>query len=133
MRVSVMPNLTQAAWFHVNAHMLNRLISFIFCLMTFTAFAQSPPVARVSALADGKLLLNGSLADLPVIEAEFQRIKKSQGAIWYYRENPQAEPPPQAMAVIKLVIQYGLPVSMSSKSDFSDYIDGNGRSLPRKP
>jgi hypothetical protein len=113
--------------------MLNRIIAALLCLVAIAASAQPSPVARVSALASGKLLLNGSPAELAVIEAEFQRIKKSQGAVWYYRENPQAEPPPQAMAVIKLVVQYGLPVSMSSKSDFTDYIDGNGRSQPRKP
>jgi hypothetical protein len=113
--------------------MLNRIIATVLFLIAIAASAQSQPVVRVSALASGKLLLNGKSAELTVIETKFQRIKKVQGAVWYYRENPESEPPPQAMDVIKLVVQYGLPVSMSSKPDFTDYIDGNGRSQPRKP
>ena len=113
--------------------MLNRAIAVVLSLVTLLVSAQSPPVARVSVLSSGKLLLNGAPTELPTIEAEFQRIKKSQGAVWYYRENPQTEPPPQAKAIIRLVIEYGLPVSMSSKPDFTDYIDENGRSKPRQP
>ena len=41
----------------------------------------------------------------------------------YYRENPAQEPPPSAMAAVKLVIKYRLPVSFSSKPDFSDTVD----------
>lgn len=113
--------------------MLSRIVAALLCLIVFSVSAQPSSVARVTALASGKLLLNGSPAELATIEAEFQRIKKSQGEVWYYRENSQTEPPVQAMAVIKLVVQYGLPVSMSSKPDFTDYIDGDGRSQERHP
>jgi hypothetical protein len=34
---------------------------------------------------------------------------------------------------IELVIKYRLPISMSTKADFADAIDANGRSQPRKP
>jgi len=34
---------------------------------------------------------------------------------------------------IELVIKYSLPISMSTKADFCDAIDANGRSQPRKP
>lgn len=110
-----------------------RIVAALLCLVVISALAQPSPVARVSALASGKLLLNGSPVEWAAIEAEFQRIRKFQGAVWYYCENPQAEPPPQVVAVIKLVVQYGLPVSMSSKPDFTDYIDENGRSQKRQP
>jgi hypothetical protein len=90
-------------------------------------------VAKVSALSSGKLLLNGQPATLTAIESEFQKLKNAKGAVWYYRQNPRNEPPPQAMQVIQLVIKYGLPVSMSSKPDFTDYIDENGQSKQRKP
>lgn len=90
-------------------------------------------VAKVSALFSGKLLLNGQPANLATIESEFKNLKSNNGGVWYYRENPQAEPPPQAMAIIELVVKYKLPVSLSIKSDFSDYIDENGKSKPRKP
>jgi hypothetical protein len=98
------------------------------------AYAQAP-VAKVSVLATGKLLLNGQPSSLAAIETAFQGLKGSKGTVWYYRENATAEPPAEGMAVMNLVIKYNLPVSMSSKPDFSDYVDfgDNGRSKPRQP
>jgi hypothetical protein len=49
----------------------------------------------------------------------------------YHRENARSEAGREAMAVIDFVKKYGLPISLSSKSDFSDYIDANGKSHPR--
>ena len=55
------------------------------------------------------------------------------GEVWYYRDNPAQEPPPRAMAAVQLVIKYQLPVSFSSKSDFSDTVDpSTGVSRPRQ-
>jgi hypothetical protein len=51
--------------------------------------------------------------------------------VWYHRENPAGEPPPQGTAVIQLIIKHRLPVSMSTKPDFSDYVDDKGVSRPR--
>jgi len=106
----------------------------VLALVFGAAMAQTQlPVAKVSALSSGQLLLNGKLSDIAAIEAEFKSLKERKGSVWYFRENGNAEPPPSAMAVIQLVVKYGLPISMSSKPDFSDYIDGNGTSKPRKP
>jgi hypothetical protein len=108
------------------------ILTLALALGTAVAQVQSP-IAKVSALASGQLLLNGRPSDITAIEAEFKTIKEKKGSVWYYRENGKSEPPPSAMAVIQLVVKYGLPISMSSKPDFSDYIDGNGSSKPRKP
>jgi hypothetical protein len=51
--------------------------------------------------------------------------------VWYYREAGQQEPPPEAMQVIKLIADNALPVSLSSKPDFSDYIGEGGQPHPR--
>ena len=91
-----------------------------------------PPNAKISALASGVLLLNGKAADLASIEAEFKRLQTNNGEVWYYRDNPHAEPTPQAMAVVKLVIQYRLPISFSTKPDFSDAVDDKGRSAAQE-
>ena len=114
---------------------MNRKLFFAFlgAFLAMTAAQAQESVAKVSALASGKLLLNGQAANLATIEVEFKKLKNNNGGVWYYRENPQAEPPPQAMAVIELVVKHKLPVSMSSKPDFSDYIDEHGNSKPRKP
>lgn len=95
--------------------------------------AQTASVARISALSNGALMLNGKPTDLSTLDTEFRRLKQVQGAVWYHRENAHAEPPAQAMAVVQLIIRHQLPVSMSTKADFSDYVDANGQSRPRTP
>jgi hypothetical protein len=109
------------------------LVALLAFLLSSAAMAQQQDVARVSAFSSGKLLLNGKSTDLQSLDAELKRLKAIGGSVWYYRENPQSEPPSQAMEAIKLVVHHQLPISMSSKPDFSDYIDENGRSVPRKP
>ena len=104
-------------------------VLFVACL----ASAQNLLVARVTALASGKILLNGKETTIYSLSSEFEHLKAKGGEVWYYRENAQSEPHPQAMEVIKLVVRNNLPISMSSKPDFSDYVDGNGYSYPRKP
>jgi hypothetical protein len=54
------------------------------------------------------------------------------GVVWYYRENPHAEPHPNADIVVQTIIRHRLPVSMSTKPDFSDALDENRVSRPRK-
>jgi hypothetical protein len=114
--------------------MFARLAVLIAPVLTAGALmAAEPPIARVTALASGPLLLNGKQSDLKSIDAEFERIKAAKGEVWYYRENPRAEPHPNAMAVIQLVVKHQLPISLSTKPDFSDTVDRDGRSRPRKP
>ena len=90
------------------------------------------PVLRISVLTSGKVLLNGKESDLPDVKKALAKARSEKAFVWYYREGGKGEPPQQAMEVIKLVIENNLPISMSSKPDFSDYIDDKGQSHPRK-
>ncbi len=97
-----------------------------------SACAQSnTAITKVSVLADGRLLLNGLASNLAEIDVEFQRQSSEHGVVWYYRESTQAEPPPQAMEVMELVIKHSLPVSMSTQPDFSDVVGPDGQPHPR--
>ena len=89
------------------------------------------PVAKVTVLASGTVLLDGKPTTLPALEERLKSLKAEGGAVWYHRDNPAAEPPPQGNAVVKLIIKYQLPVSMSAKPDFSDWVDDKGVSRPR--
>lgn len=111
------------------------ITGFLLGFLPLVALAQvHPPVAKVSVSASGRLALNGKQTDLKSIEAEFKKLQAAKGAVWYYRENGQTqEPSPQALAVLQLVVKYKLPISMSSKPDYSDYIDDDGYPQPRKP
>ena len=96
--------------------------------------ARDPRVAKVNVSASGRVLLNGQQMDLKSVEAEFRKLQAAKGAVWYYRENGQTQQPtPQALAVLELVVKYKLPISMSSKPDYSDYIDDDGQPQPRTP
>jgi hypothetical protein len=110
------------------------LVIFSICSGAHAAERNAPaaPVLRISALASGKILLEGKETSLPAVKQALEKATKENGTVWYYRENPSSEPPPQAMEVVKLIIANKLPVSFSSKPDFSDYIDEKGRSQPRK-
>jgi hypothetical protein len=88
-------------------------------------------IARVSALASGQLLLNGQPVDLQTLDAALKALKAEHGIVWYYRQDPDHEPPPQATEAIGLVVKHQLPVSMSAKSDFSDVVEADGSSRPR--
>ena len=94
--------------------------------------AGTNPVLRISVLTSGRVMMNGKESNLPEIRNALGRARSEKAVVWYYRENGKGEPPQQATEVIKLVIENNLPISMSSKPDFSDYIDDKGQSLPRK-
>lgn len=95
--------------------------------------AESNSVTRISVLSSGDILLNGKPIELAQLESNLERLKAEGGSVWYYRANPVGEPPPNAMAVLDLVMRNNLPINMSSQPDFSDYIDENGWVQKREP
>lgn len=94
--------------------------------------AGNNPVVRISVLTSGKVLLDDKESNLSEVRKALGRARSEKAVVWYYRENGKGDPPQQAMDVIRLVIENNLPISMSSKPDFSDYIDDKGQSRPRK-
>jgi hypothetical protein len=86
---------------------------------------------KISVLANGAILLDGHPADLEQLDAALQRVKQNHGRVWYYRESAGAQPPPAGLAVIQRVVRHKLPISLSSKLDFSDWVDGKGVSHAR--
>jgi hypothetical protein len=114
--------------------MWRKLLICLLGLWLASAYAAAQDrVIKISALSNGTLLLNGTLTDLPTLEAALRRARTVGGEVWYYRDNPAQEPPPSALAAVQLVIKYQLPVSFSSQSDFSDTVDpSTGVSRPRQ-
>jgi len=86
---------------------------------------------KVAVLKTGVIQANGKAVTLTELDELLATSKSRNGEVWYYREAAKEEPPPQATEVIKLVIKHQLPISMSSKPDFSDMIDEHGKSVPR--
>ncbi len=63
----------------------------------------------------GAIYLNGRIVTIEALKQEFARLKRGNGAVWYYREDPQGEPPPQAMAVIQAIVDAQLPVRLMER------------------
>ena len=65
------------------------------------------------------------------LEAALARVKEANGQVWYYRESAGGQPPAAAMQVIQRIVALKVPISLSSKPDFSDWVDAKGVSHPR--
>ena len=91
------------------------------------------PTLKISVLASDEILLNGEPSDLERLDPALAEAKSSNGLVYYYREMPPADPSPKAMEVLSLVVKHQLPVTLSTKPDFSDYVDAKGAPHPRTP
>jgi len=89
-------------------------------------------VLRISVLSSGRILLEGKKATLVTVNKALAKAQSAGKPVWYYRESGKGEPPIEAIEIVKLVVAHKLPISLSSKPDFSDYIDDEGHSHPRK-
>jgi biopolymer transport protein ExbD len=96
--------------------------------------AQSKPaeavVGKVAVSAKGAVWLDGKATTVDALRERLAELKKRNGVVWYYRESAGAEPPPQAMQVMKLIIDARLPISMSTKPDYSDVLLPDGSTRP---
>ncbi len=86
---------------------------------------------KVSVLSNGSILLDGAPVALSNLKAALEQADKTNGRVLYYRENAGADPPSQSQEVMDLVIANKLPISLSTKPDFSDYVDQFGQVRPR--
>jgi hypothetical protein len=95
--------------------------------------APSPEVVlKIQVFKTGKIKADGAEISSAELAKRLDAAKEKRGVVWYYREAASEEPPPQATEIVKMIIERKLPVSMSTKPDFSDYVDEQGRSRPRK-
>jgi hypothetical protein len=91
------------------------------------------PVGKIAVTAKGAISFDGKPITLDMLKQRLIDLKKRNGVVWYYRESPASEPPAQAMQVIKLIAEIGLPISMSTRPDFSDVLLPDGSTRPRFP
>jgi biopolymer transport protein ExbD len=89
-------------------------------------------ILKISVLKSGEICVDNKTVTLDALDTFLAENAKKNGVVWYYREAGKEEPPAQAMETMKLVAKHQRPISMSSKPDFSDTIDENGNSRPRK-
>ena len=92
-------------------------------------------------MSDGSLFLDGQAATVAVADRRFAELAEASGEVWYYREAGQSEPSEEAREeardvmkkVMASVAKHRLPVSLSTKPDFSDVLDvEKGVAVPRR-
>lgn len=94
-----------------------------------------PNTLRVAVLKDGKITVDGKTSTLDGLDARLSELDKTNGSVWYYREDSHR--PPTGVAeqsmhdVFGLLVKHKRPVSFSYNADYSDTIDDQGNSSPR--
>jgi hypothetical protein len=97
--------------------------------------ASPPPVVsdglviKVAVFADGRITADGAPATLDSLRESFKKLAEQKGTVLYYREAGQGKSPPQAMAVLKAVVDARLPFHLSSRPDYSDSIGPDGKPI----
>ncbi len=81
---------------------------------------------KVAVFVDGKTTADGEPVDLDVLARKMEIAKKVNATVLYYREASDKEPHPNAIKVMELVVQNKLPISLSTKADYSDVVGPDG-------
>ncbi len=91
-----------------------------------------PVVLKLAIMRDGSITLDGVRTPLEDLDAKLKELAEKKGTVYYYRETGAEEPHPNAMKVINTLKAHQLPVSLSSKPDYSDYVTPDGQSHLRQ-
>jgi hypothetical protein len=117
----------------MTALLLMGLVSFLGCSKAATM--NCPGTIYVTVARSGDVQINGKPVAAANVESELTRLRPTAHLVMYYRESADEEPSREQWSKIASVLddvtKLRLPISMSSKPDFSDYIDGQGSSHPR--
>ncbi|MBX7167323.1 MAG: hypothetical protein K1X74_13415 [Pirellulales bacterium] len=87
---------------------------------------QSRKQIKVKVAADGDIAADGQRVTVEQLAIKFADLKATRGEVWYHRENPADEPHANALKVMELVAEHGLPIRLSAMPDFSDTVDDKG-------
>jgi hypothetical protein len=89
-------------------------------------------VLKVSLLTSGTLFADGTEITLAELDGRLATIHRQNGIVWYFRENMEGEAPAIVTEVLSLIVKHKLPISLSTKPDFSDAIWEDGVARPRR-
>jgi hypothetical protein len=104
------------------------LLIAILSAVVFTQAGWAMDITRIAVFRSGVIEIDGSRATLADLRIALARVKEKHGGVWYYREGGSAEPTGAQMDAFKSLVEARVPISLSSKPDFSDYIGPDGQS-----
>jgi hypothetical protein len=96
-----------------------------------SATSSDPPIGKVRVYRNGKMTLDGLQVTIDEMRKGLADLKKKNGVVWYFREAGEQEAHPNGALVVQAIIDNKLPVSMSSKEDFSTVVLPDGTIRPR--
>ncbi|HET9708052.1 MAG TPA: hypothetical protein VFP39_07095 [Gemmatimonadales bacterium] len=88
-------------------------------------------VTRIRVSRAGEIWCDDVRTSLADLGPRLAQLRAAQGVVWYYREEAGDDPAPEAMAVVRMVVEQRLPISMSTRADFGDVVQADGRAVPR--
>jgi hypothetical protein len=88
-------------------------------------------VTRIRVSRDGEIWCDDVRTSLADLGSRLAQLRAAQGVVWYYREEAGDDPAPEAMAVVRMVVEQRLPISMSTRADFADVVQSDGTAVPR--
>ncbi len=80
-------------------------------------FPDSATVTRIKIAQNGAIVVNGNAASLEDLKKNLEQLKANKGRVRYFRENPQGEPPPEAMRVMQAIVDAGLPLKLCTSEE----------------
>ncbi len=89
------------------------------------------PIGKIAVTARGVVSFDGAAITLDGLKLKLADLKKRNGTIWYYREAAGSAPSAEATAVLRLIAESRLPISLSTKPDYSDVVLPDGTIRPR--
>ena len=89
------------------------------------------PVGKIGVTAAGVVSFDGAATTLEGLKLKLADLRKRNGTIWYYREAAGSAPSAEATAVLRLIAETRLPISLSTKPDYSDVVLPDGTTRPR--
>jgi len=96
-----------------------------------SAVGSAPPVLKIAVSANGQLTVDGKASTVQALQKLLLHLSEQHGAVWYYRETGHQNPPPIAMDVMKALVEAQVPIRFSSRPDYSDTIDADGRPIAK--
>lgn len=89
--------------------------------------SHNAPTLKIAVMADGRIIVDGNPATMDSLRLSLKGLAEQKGVVWYYREAGQTQAPPEAAEVIQAVVDNHLPVKLSSRPDYSDFVGQDGR------
>jgi hypothetical protein len=82
---------------------------------------------KVWVFRNGAIELDGQRVSLERLDTDLGELARQKGVLLYGRDDADKDPHPIAKRVMELVVKHHLPIGLSTKRDFSDVVDAEGR------